>query len=385
EIYKKGIEQFAGNMHDILEMAKKQNVPVILGTLACNLKDQFPFVSIKDNNNPPADKVYLQAKESLASNSRKIADSLFRFAKDLDALRFRAPSEINKSIINLGREFNYAIVNIDSVFETLSPDHITGDNLMTDHLHPTLKGYQIIGDIFYKEMEKLKILPKTKPKNWNDIEQDSITVTNFPFTRLDTIISDFRIRVLKNDWPYVNKENKIPDSKLFHLKDYIDTIAYNLIYDRMNWEAAHSKAANWYAERNDINSFTGIMNVLISQYPIVTEYYDYTANILLEKKDYDMAYYYLNKRNEIEPTAYSTKWIGIINLFRNHIDNAEEYLNESLSIDKNDSQVWYNLAGVYVNKNNYSKALEMVNKAISLQSNYPEAIALQKQLQQVIK
>ncbi|MDR3666596.1 MAG: SGNH/GDSL hydrolase family protein, partial [Ignavibacteriaceae bacterium] len=29
EIYKKGIEQFAGNMHDILEMAKKQNVPVI--------------------------------------------------------------------------------------------------------------------------------------------------------------------------------------------------------------------------------------------------------------------------------------------------------------------------------------------------------------------
>jgi tetratricopeptide (TPR) repeat protein len=372
-------------MHDILDMAKKQNVPVILGTLACNLKDQYPFVSIKDNKNPPADKVYIQAKESLANNNWKTADSLFRYAKDLDALRFRAPSEINKSIFNLGHEFNYAIVNIDSVFETLSPEHITGDNLMTDHLHPTLKGYQIIGDIFYKEMEKLKILPKTKPKSWNDIKQDSITVANFPFTRLDTIISDFRIRILKNDWPYVNRENKIPDSKLFHLKDYIDTIAYNLIYDRMTWEAAHSKAANWYAESNDLNSFTGIMNVLISQYPIVTEYYDYTANVLLEKKDYDRAYYYLNKRNGIEPTAYSTKWIGIINLFRNHLDTAEDYLNQSLIIDKNDSQVWYNLAGVYVNKHNYIKALELVNKAISLQSNYPEAFALQRQLQQAMK
>ena len=46
-----------------------------------------------------------------------------------------------------------------------------------------------------------------------------------------------------------------------------------------------------------------------------------------------------------------------------------------MRLDKNDPQVWYNLAGVYVNKNNYNKALEMVNNAISLQSNYPEAIA----------
>ena len=95
DIYKKGIEQFRGNMHDILEMARNQNVPVILGTLACNLKDQYPFVSIKENGNPPADKVYMQAKELLMKNNEKQADSLFRYAKDLDALRFRAPSEIN--------------------------------------------------------------------------------------------------------------------------------------------------------------------------------------------------------------------------------------------------------------------------------------------------
>lgn len=385
DIYKKGIEQFRGNMRDILEMAKKQNVPVILSTLACNLKDQYPFVSINEKGFPPADKVFIQAKESLAKNDRKTADSLFRYAKDLDALRFRAPSEINKIIISLGKEFSFAVVNIDSVFDAISPDHITGENIMTDHLHPTLKGYQIIGDVFYKGMEETKHLPKTKPKSWNEREQDSITVANFPYTRLDTIISEFRIKILKNDWPYVNKKNKIPENKLFQLKDFIDSIAYNLTSDKTNWEAAHSKAADWYAERNDLNSFIGIMNVLISQYPIVVEYYDYTANVLLGKKDYDRAYYYLNKRNGIESTAYTTKWIGIINLYRNHLDAAENFLNQSVSLDKNDSQVWYNLAGVYVNKNNYTKALEMVNRAISLQSNYPEAVALQRQLQQAMK
>lgn len=385
DTYKNGIEQFRGNMHDILEMARRQNVPVILSTLACNLKDQYPFVSINERGLPPADKVFIQAKELLAKNELKRADSLFRYAKDLDALRFRAPSEINKTIIDLGKEFNFTVVNIDSVFDEISPDHITGDNIMTDHLHPTLKGYQIIGDVFYKEMEETKLLPKSKPKSWNNREQDSITVANFPFTRLDSIISEYRIKILKNDWPYLKKENKIPEDKLFHLKDFIDSTAYDLTLDRTSWEAAHSKAANWYAGRNDLNSFAGIMNVLISQYPIVTEYYDYAANVLLGKRDYDRAYYYLNKRNGIEPTAYTTKWIGIINLYKNHLESAEDFLKQSLSLDKNDSQVWYNLAGVYVNKHNYIKALEMVNRAISLQSNYTEALALQRQLQQAMK
>jgi Tfp pilus assembly protein PilF len=77
--------------------------------------------------------------------------------------------------------------------------------------------------------------------------------------------------------------------------------------------------------------------------------------------------------------------MGIINLYKNHLDTAEDFLKQSLSLDKNDSQVWYNLAGVYVNKHNYIKALEMVNKAISMQSNYPEAFALQRQLQQAMK
>ena len=180
DIYEKGIEQFRGNMHDILEMAKKQNVPVILSTLACNLRDQYPFISINENGLPPADKVFILAKESLAKNDWKRADSLFRYARDLDALRFRAPSEINKTIINLGKEFNYAIINIDSVFDAISPDHITGDNIMTDHLHPTLRGYQTIGDIFYKKMEETKLLPKNKTPKLEQQRAGQHNCSKFP-------------------------------------------------------------------------------------------------------------------------------------------------------------------------------------------------------------
>ncbi len=384
DIYRKGIEQFEGNMHDILEAAREKNIPVILGTLTCNLKDQFPFVSINEKRLPPADKIFKQAKDELAKNNWKAADSLFRYARDLDALRFRAPSEMNKVIFNLGKEFNDPVLNIDSAFDALSPDHIVGDNLMTDHLHPTLRGYQLMGNLYFGEMKKTGLLPKSKPLTLNDEQQDSITVKDFPFTRLDSVISEYRIKLLKNDWPYIDRKNKIPEKELIQPKDYIDSLAHDLVEDKLNWDTAHRKAAEWYLSKKDFKSFIEMMNVLISQYPIVTEYYNYTANILLQIKNFDKAYPYLLESNELEPSAFAAKYLGIINLSKNKIAPAEKYLNQSLMLDNTDPQVWYNLAGVYVNENNYSKALQMVNKAISLKSDYPEALMLQRQLQSAV-
>ena len=383
--YKKGIQQFEGNMHDILQMAKQKNVPVILGNLACNLKDQSPFVSINEQGYPRADIIFNQAKQLLSEKNIHQADSLFRLAKDLDALRFRAPSEINKLISTLGNEFNCPVVNIDSAFSALSPDHITGDNLMTDHLHPTLKGYQIIGDLFYREMDKLKILPQTKPVGLNLRQQDSITVAHFPFARIDSVIGEFRVKILKNDWPYIDKNKKVTDDILLKPGDRVDSLALSLVYDKVNWDFAHRKAADWYLARKDYRSFMQVMNVLISQYPIVTEYYDYTANTLLQIKDYDDAYIYLIKRNSYEPCAFSTKWLGIIELYKNRIASSQNYLNQSINFDDHDSQVWYNLAGAYVNDNNYKKALEVVDKAIAISPDYQEALALRYQLQQAMK
>lgn len=383
--YKKGLEQFEGNMRDILEMATQKNVPVILGNLACNLKDQSPFVSMNEKGYPGADVVFNNAKESLSGKDFRKADSLFRLAKDIDGLRFRAPTEINTLISTLGKEFNYPVINIDSAFDALSPDHVTGNNLMTDHLHPTLNGYEIIGDLFCREMERTNVLPKTKPIGLNDKQLDSLTVAHFIFTRIDSVISEYRIKLLKNDWPYVDKNKKVNENTLLNPKDRIDSLALSLVYDKINWEFAHRKAAEWYLSKRDYKSFVDVMGVLISQYPIVIEYYDYTINALLQVKDYDDAYECLIKRNKYEPGAFSCKWLGIINLYKNRIALSQMYLNQSIAFDDHDSQVWYNLAGTYVNGNNYTKALEMVNKAISISPDYRDALALRNQLQQALK
>ena len=129
-------------------MFQGAKIPVILGTLTCNLRDQKPFISVKGDSLPPADNEYTEAQQKLKEGKIEEARTLFLKAKELDALRFRAPQEINNIILRLAHQFNLPLIDIDSVFKAASPDGIVGNNLTVDHLHPNIAGYRIIGKSF---------------------------------------------------------------------------------------------------------------------------------------------------------------------------------------------------------------------------------------------
>ncbi|HEY6437056.1 MAG TPA: SGNH/GDSL hydrolase family protein, partial [Ignavibacteriaceae bacterium] len=152
DFFNSGIKQFEGNLEEIFEMTHAAGVPVIIGTLVSNLKDQKPFISVGTDPDGNADSVYLKALHQLELKNIEIADSLFRKAKDSDALRFRAPEKINAIIRRLGEKFNCVIVNVDSIFNSISPDGIVGNNLIVDHLHPSLSGYLLMGKIYFESM-----------------------------------------------------------------------------------------------------------------------------------------------------------------------------------------------------------------------------------------
>ena len=265
----------------ILEMAKEKNVPVILSTLTSNLKDQPPFVSVKTEKFPEAKIIFEKANSELQSGNIRIADSLFRFAKDLDGLRFRAPEEINNLIKSFGKEFNLPVVDADSAFEAASPEGITGNNLMTDHLHPTVQGYQFLGKLFFEKMRETGTFPSIFPVNLADRQQDSITIANFNFTSLDSVIGNYRIKILKNDWPFITREKKLPVYEILQPENFIDSLSAQVLTDKIPWEEAHRKLAAYYLGLKNIDLFLEEMDALIFQYPIVFEYYDYVANTLI--------------------------------------------------------------------------------------------------------
>ncbi|MBZ0201250.1 MAG: hypothetical protein K8H86_15360, partial [Ignavibacteriaceae bacterium] len=162
DTFKSGVEQFEGNFRDILKYFKDAEILVIVGTLSMNIKDLPPFISVAKDSLPSASEIFNQAKIELEQGNISKAKELFIYAKELDALRFRAPEKINNIIKSLAVEFGDPVAFIDSAFDANSPDKIVGYNLTVDHLHPNEEGYQLIAKTFLKKMEETKHLPAGK-------------------------------------------------------------------------------------------------------------------------------------------------------------------------------------------------------------------------------
>ena len=377
EVFNEGLQQLANNLTDILHLIQDKNVPVILGRLVSNLKDQKPFISVNTPGYKTADQVYEEAVDEFNSYSFTKADSLFKLAKELDALRFRAPEKMNKIIDDLGIEFLVATIPIDSIFNSASPEGIVGDNLIVDHLHPNVQGYQLIGKAFYDCMEKQGYLPKTENATIPFNIQDSLTRANFVFTKLDSVMGNYFVRLLKIDWPYVKKRVAISEFQtndfinLFKPKDFIDSIAMFRIENKVSWIDAHFMAATFYLKRDDLKEYLKYINVMIYQYPGL--------------RDLDSILKYFYERNKIDLADYTPKRNGLLALYIGNFVNAIKYLTEANKSDPKDLLVLYNLSLAYSYKKDFKTALTLINKCLTENPNYPEAENLKKQILDQLK
>ncbi len=384
ETFRVGIEQFEGNLRDILSMCKDANVPVIASTLASNLKDQKPFVSVTNSNYPPADKIFNEAITILKSGQVDSAKKTFTYAKELDALRFRAPEEINNVIVRLCKEFGYNFIRSDSLLNSKSNDGIVGDELMTDHLHPNVKGYQLIGNLFFNEMKRNGFLPTTEPSDLDEKTADSLVYAYYNFTSFDSTVADFRIKILKNDWPYINPKNKIPRSRLISLTNLSDSLSIDVIDGRISREQARLKVANSYLTNNEMEKYSTEMAALIEEFPFLYKYYSIASRELISAGKYQQAYYFLKKGFNRKPDAFNTKWLGIIDLSQGFTDDAIKYLESSLKFDSNDAQVYFNITGAYAQKKEFTKALDAINKCLQINPEFQRAAIIKQQLEEII-
>ncbi len=372
KIYNEGLQQFKDNLTDILELIKNKGVPVILGRVASNLKDQKPFISVKTPGYKTADQVYAEAEDELKNNKDADADSLFRLAKDLDALRFRAPEKINKIIDDLGKKFNVPTIPIDSLFDSASPDGIVGDNLIVDQLHPNIKGQQLIGKAFYGSMKKNGYLPKTEKAEIPFEEQDSLTRADFMFSRLDSVIGTDNIIMLKSDWPFVSEAASVKELRskdftaLLKPQNFIDTIAMDNIEGKTSWLDAHLTAATTYLRRDDIKDYLRHMNILIYQYPNL--------------KNINSAVKFFYEQHKINMADYTAKRVGLIALYKGEFDEAIKLLSEAFKSNPKDPLVLYNLSLAYSKKKDFKTAFTVINKCLTVKPNFPGANNLKREI-----
>jgi lysophospholipase L1-like esterase len=385
DLYNEGIKQFEGNMRDILEMFREAKIPVILGTLTCNLRDQKPLISVKRDNFPPAANVYTEAQQNLKAGKLEEARSLFLKAKELDALRFRAPQEMNNIILQLSHKFNLPLIDIDSIFKASSPDGIVGYNLTVDHLHPNIAGYKMMGKAFLRAMELSNQLPKGKRNQFSDDKIDSISIAEYPVTKLDSIIAEMKIIILTGEYPFVPKGTPNYSLQKYKPKDYIDSTAMAVMKKKILWEEGHVKIADWYFNKGDYSSFRSEMMAIIFERPFNEQFYEYAINKLLGVQQFTLVLPVILKYNSFRPSYFTYKWLGQIYLNDENYKRALFYLEPASKLPEADSKLFYNLGGAYYFNNSIDKAITALEKSLSLDPQNKLALSFYSQLKTVSK
>jgi tetratricopeptide (TPR) repeat protein len=126
------------------------------------------------------------------------------------------------------------------------------------------------------------------------------------------------------------------------------------------------------------------MAALIEEFPFLYKYYDIAAKELIKTENFSKAYYFLKRGYDNSPDAFNSKWLGIINLSQGFVDDAIKFLESSIKFNSKDAQIYFNITGAYAQKKDFSKALDAINKCISLNPDFPRAQNIRQQLLSIL-
>ena len=188
---------FKGNLEDMLRAAHKADVPVILSTVAVDLKNCAPFASIHaaglDTNQSAAwNQFYQQGIElesagsfaealtkyqqaakidpqyaelqfrrgncelALTNNVQALHD--FELARDYDALDFRSDARINSAVRDAASRYagqNVHLLDAARIFSQNSPQKIPGLELFYEHVHFNFAGNYLLALNFAEQAKKI--------------------------------------------------------------------------------------------------------------------------------------------------------------------------------------------------------------------------------------
>jgi tetratricopeptide (TPR) repeat protein len=239
-LYEGGIDQFRGNLTRLLAKYREAGIPVFIGTLAANERDQPPFASSADAMDG-AQARFDSARALEAAGDYQSARAEYLAAKDRDELRFRAPESFNDVIRDAATAAGATVVDVQGVLAAASTHGIIGNELMLEHVHPNLEGYFRLASAYFPAIAQW-LGPSTVAVDDDDARRE------IPLTEVDRLHGEYRVAMLKNDWPFVAERRA---TTLPPPANPIEAIAQSWFAGRLSWMEAMNEAFKHYQQQGN--------------------------------------------------------------------------------------------------------------------------------------
>ncbi len=259
------------NLNSIVAITEAADVPLILSTVASNLRDQSPMramwppdISMERMNEwnqllltgesfliqgdydqatdslakaaeicqDHARLVYRQAQCAEGVEEMAEARVLYARARDLDACRFRSPSFFADVIRIVSAEHQISLVDIEEKFNQLSPAG-PGYDLFLEHVHFKFEGHRKVAQFFAEEVQQNFLnrnwSPTLVPDNNQTeellgmIPEDSLTALTVALEVLETVPNSETLDKVRHRQHLLNEITKIYHQiDVDHREAYID-------------------------------------------------------------------------------------------------------------------------------------------------------------------
>jgi tetratricopeptide (TPR) repeat protein len=392
---------FRKNMEAIVQLSQRAGVPIVLTTVASNVKDLTPMRSAHREGLSPADLQRWTDLYNQAINQQKIgqfaeaevgyrkaiemdgeyAEAYFRmgqcqakedrwgFAKlnflraiDLDALHFRACPVFNEIIRDIvaraaGGKAPAILADVETALASESYGGVTGYELMTDHLHPNMRGTYLIASAICQALAESKIADRFGPK-WDPSRLRSLA-------QYETVVGYSSVERYLTAQILVGLYERFP----FDTQPDRQTRLEQLRADLKKYEAALSSE-----ERRELARTPGkAQNRTFSLYL-------HLGDSKLQEGDFDKAVVdyreALRQAGQTPAEDCQMAWIGLgtAERKRGHSDEALRAYEEALKIPGRQATVWYNIGRLYQDRHDTPRAEQAYAKALEIEPDDTDSI-----------
>ena len=412
ETYRAGLRQFRENLDLLLETYADAGVPVYVSTLASNERDQRPFVTALSAgvdtaawqaaaqagidrleagdaggavplltratrlDSLAADPFFALGRAHLALGHVDEARAALGRARDLDALRFRAPAAFNDVIREAAARHGAHVVDGEAALRAASPGGVVGRRMMLEHLHPTLDGYSVLADAFFDAFVADGVLggpPRPTPPG------RLVRLV----TPMDSLAGYVRVDQLTRSWPFRPEE-----AQPFRL-DSARTPPYALALARdvlggAGWIGAADSLARLYARDGRTRDALVTRRAVLQGYPFLADPWADLAALELGRVQREgrpdrlpyVAGLYEQALDRDPAHVPSLAMLGALALQAGDRAAAIGYLERARAAAPDTPQVLYNLSGAYMLAGRRDEALALARRLVALDGRNPSYRAL---------